>query len=388
VFARDAQTSANTQLVESMEPINNQFGMQQESQVSEQVDRPGGVGAWSELGPVSQSAREALLRAAGVRVPGKDFVVACLAIYLLVLVPLNWMVFRAIDRVEWAWIAAPIIALLGTIVVVRQAQLDIGFVRSQTEIALLELQGDYPRGHLSRYTAFYTSLSTTYDVAFDSRTTVATPFPADGMWKPVAGDRVQEIVFEKHKDTLLRGLAISSNTTQMVHSEQMFEMDGSLRLGRSSRGDEQIENKTGLDLREVGVVRRQLIGGKLRYDGCWLGDIRSGSSAVLGFTPIQLLADDRKSPLPDSQDKLLDIDPLLKIAFAMDSSKHDLRSGGEVYRLVGRVDQVLPGEEATPQSSQIHGTTVVLAHFKRSPPPAPQPDVNALGDVIQKKVTR
>ena len=33
-----------------------------------------------------------------------------LAIYLLVLVPLNWLVFWLIGKVEWAWIAAPLIA--------------------------------------------------------------------------------------------------------------------------------------------------------------------------------------------------------------------------------------------------------------------------------------
>ena len=61
--------------------------------------------------------------------------------------------------------------IAGTWAIVDRARLDIGFVRAQTEIGVLELQPDYDRGHLSRYTALYTSLSTTYDLAFDSLTT-------------------------------------------------------------------------------------------------------------------------------------------------------------------------------------------------------------------------
>ena len=119
-----------------------------------------------------------LREAAGVEVPDAGFVVLCLAAYLVALVPLNWLVFRTIGRVEWAWIAAPIIAIIGTWVIVQRARLDIGFVRSQTEIGILEQQPDHPRAHLSRYTALYTSLSTTYDFEFGEH---------DNAHRPVSG---------------------------------------------------------------------------------------------------------------------------------------------------------------------------------------------------------
>ena len=78
--------------------------------------------------------------------PKGEFVLKILAVYLLVLVPLNWALFWAIGRVEWAWIAAPLIAIGGAYAVVRLAQLDIGFARSRTEIAVLELHPQHPRG--------------------------------------------------------------------------------------------------------------------------------------------------------------------------------------------------------------------------------------------------
>ena len=150
------------------------------------------------------------------------------------------MVFHTLGRVEWAWIAAPAIAVLGTLAVVRLAQLDIGFVRSQSEIALLELQGALPRGLLSRYSAFYSSLSTTYDVTFDQANTVATPFPVGEEVQRKIGDRQFDVSFEQHADTVLRGLAVSSNSTRMLHSEQMVELEGPLKLGMSSRNYPQV----------------------------------------------------------------------------------------------------------------------------------------------------
>ena len=107
-------------------------------------------------------------------------------------------------------------ALAGTLAVVRQAQLDIGFVRSQTEIGMLELQGDLPRGHLSRYTAIYSSLSSIYDLEFDNESSVATPFPRDDKWSPAIGDSIETVAFEKYDQPRLRGVAVSSATTQMI----------------------------------------------------------------------------------------------------------------------------------------------------------------------------
>jgi len=73
-------------------------------------DNPGGVGAWNDYSATASAARQSLREAAGVEVPDAGFVVLCLTGYLAALVPLNWLIFRTIGRIEWAWIAAPIIA--------------------------------------------------------------------------------------------------------------------------------------------------------------------------------------------------------------------------------------------------------------------------------------
>ncbi len=384
LFARDAQVEANT--VHTTSTSSDQFGQFQEN-AQLKVDRPGGIGAWDDFSPVAKVSRELLLLAAGVQVPGAGFVLTCLGVYLLVLVPLNWLVFHVIERVEWAWFAVPLIALLGTWVVVKQAQLDIGFVRAQTEVALLELHGNYPQGILTRFTAFYSSLSTTYDVTFpDDSTALALPFPANDTDQTAWQHSVR---FERTAETHLKGLAVSSASTHLVHSEQVLKLDGSLRFGESSRGQRQIENRSQFNLRDVVLVRRIFDKkNRLRYDGAWLGDLRAGESALLALLPMDL-SNDR---LPFESERItaaklrgetsLNVDSLVQLAFRFPSGDDPVARKREEYRLVGVVDGALPGMEVEPAASQIQGATVVVAHLEYGELPPPQPDANSIGDVV------
>ena len=97
--------------------------------------------------PGGPSGPRALEQATGITVPPRSFIVWVVVGYLCVLVPVNWLIFRLIGRVEWAWIAAPLIAIGCTAVVIEQAQLNIGFASSQNEIAVIETQADYSRAH-------------------------------------------------------------------------------------------------------------------------------------------------------------------------------------------------------------------------------------------------
>ncbi|HMP07504.1 MAG TPA: hypothetical protein PJ982_14230, partial [Lacipirellulaceae bacterium] len=294
-FARDAEARANARSVAPTPiPAASWGGTPPGASVDPRwiADQPGGLGQWNEFGAVAEAARSALREAAGVRVPGAGFVVVALALYLVVLVPLNWMVFNALGRVEWAWAAAPVIALLAAVAVVRQAQLDIGFVRSQTEIALLELQADHPRGLLTRYTALYSSLATRYEVQFDDPAALAAPFPADrgGVDRGLLGLGVETVALDAAEKARLKGLPASSASTLLFHSEQMAPLSGSLRLSHPSTNAAvwQIENRTGLDLDDAVVVRRRASpgGGPAAYDACWLGALRTGTSTLLAWKPL------------------------------------------------------------------------------------------------------
>ncbi len=416
-FARDAATSANAREPATPAADPSQYygwqGGPPQVDTNLIVDRAGGLGEWNEFGPVSNAGREALVKAAGVRVPAASFVVICLAVYLAVLVPLNWMVFYALGRVEWAWISAPLIALVGTIAVVRQAQLDIGFVRSQTEIALMELQGDLPRGHLTRYTAIYSSLSDTYDLEFENSSAVASPFPRDDSWRPAIGDTLSTVAFEKYDQPRLRGVEVSSATTQMIHSEQMLPLDGAIRLYQDDKNPRllHLENKSGFNLTDVSIVFRagsdavdpgqiltadglpELAGevqrqGWNQLQGVWIGDLKSGTAMLL--PPLRPIAV-AKGELPFAADRArsnelvngerLDVDPLLRMAYWFPQLDDPIHGSRDEHRLIGRIDEVLPGSVVSPKASQTAGSTVVVAHLRLGAAPFPLPDVNSRLDI-------
>ena len=144
-----------------------------------------GVAAWNDFSWISRSARQTLRDAAGIAVPSREFVLWTLGVYLTVVVPFNWLLFRLLGRVEWAWAAVPVLALFGGAAVIWLTQLDIGFARAETDVTVLETQNGYPRGHVTRYTALYTALSTEYRVAFDKPPALALPFSPDGPRLPL-----------------------------------------------------------------------------------------------------------------------------------------------------------------------------------------------------------
>jgi hypothetical protein len=389
-LARDLGVDTNCRYVEVNGPAVGQPPIR-ELRPPESV---GGIGAWNDFSATAGAARDSLVEAAGVEVPDTSFVVICLTLYLVALVPLNWLVFNAIGRVEWAWIAAPVIAVLGTWAIVDRARLDIGFVRSQTEIGVLELQPNYDRGLLSRYTALYTSLSTTYDLRFDNLSTVAAPFSTSD--KPpgrVAAEDRSVYRYRRFDEVRLAGVFVPSNSTSMVHSEQILPLQGAIRLDRSvSQGRQQIENRSQMTLHSVALVERTSYAEENGQTGpqtpalrgLWIGELRPGESRPASFA-LPISAGDGKSLFAEeraAEERLqnlprLNLEPLFHLALDADSFEPGER------RLVARVDDVLDGETISPAASQVRGAVLVVAHLDYGPGPPPLADLNTRQDVTQ-----
>src|SRR5690606_9987531 len=130
-------------------------------------------------------------------------------------------------------------------------------------------------------TAMYSSLSTTYEIEFpDHQSAAVLPFPASDTdqsgWQ-------EAVVFHQSGSPRLTGLTVSSPATRLVHGEQLVQLEGPVRLGVSSLGLKQLENRSQLKLRDAAIIRRSIDSqGKPQYDGCWLGEIAPRSSAVVG----------------------------------------------------------------------------------------------------------
>src|SRR4029078_13400785 len=114
-----------------------------------------------------------------------------------------------------------LIAPVRSAAVIRSAQRDIGFARSRTEVALLEVHGGYDRAHLTRYTALYSSLSSSYTLAFDETSAVAAPLATGPQNASLLGiAHHMDVSLRRDKQISLAGVQVSSNSTGMVHIEQ------------------------------------------------------------------------------------------------------------------------------------------------------------------------
>lgn len=362
-----------------------------------------GLGAWNDFSPVSQAARLALKDTARIEIPRRDFVVWVVAGYLLVLVPLNWMVFRVLNRVEWAWIAAPLIAIGCTVLVIHLAQLDIGFVRSRSDVAVMEVQGTHPRCHLARYTALYSSLATPYRIASADRGLRVLPFPKVNAPDAFAWEfgQVSTPLAFRHQTaegTELVGFRAASSSTEFLHSEQMIAPSGrAAPVAMVRSGNEaSVVNRLPMPLHDAGVIRR-LPGGLL--ETAWLGTLEAGASARLHFQArpdlekpsagsekaasapagLQRAAWPRQRKGSGNPDAWSAKSAHLGQLIALAENPSDLMPGD--VRLVGWLDAPLPGLSIEPAASQQQHFTLVLAHLEYGLGPAPQPDKQLSEDV-------
>lgn len=338
-----------------------------------------GVAAWNDFNQPAARVRKALTEAARIEIPPRGFVVWVLGSYLAVLVPLNWLVFRLLGRVEWAWAAAPLIALLCMVAVVRLAQLDIGFVRAQAEIAVLEIQGSYRRAHLTRYNALYTSLATGYQFRFADRGAVMQPFPEVSQpaeFRMAFGARLRSLRHFGGQAVEVSGFAVGSNLVRMVHSEEMFDLGGPWQLSERPDGGWQLTNGTKWAIRGAALLRKETAG---RRWGAWLGDIQPGQTVLIAWQPLQppqkqLPWSFRREaePLTSSRpaEGTLCIRTLIDLAEDFDDMQP-----GEV-RLVGWTAERPPGMEIEPAARQVQCAVALVAHLGYGFGPAPEPDAN------------
>jgi hypothetical protein len=326
-----------------------------------------GVAGWNDFNQTAQLARHALKDAAGIVIPRADYVLGILAVYVIVLVPLNWLVFWLMRRVEWAWFAAPLITVLCAVAVVRLAELDIGFARSRTELALVELQGDYARAHVTRFTGLYASLATAYDLRFDDPASVVQPFAAFTRQeieekKIYLGD-LSTVNYRRDDDRVtLTGFNVTSNSTGMLHCEHMLDTGGGIRLSEGPGGTLTITNGTKLNLRGAALIGHAGV--------AWIDDeFNSGATKTVRLerraegSSDHWFQERESNPVTsrERRDDMLKARLLVRMAESIDTL-----ADGEL-RLVAWTDDELPGMVISPSASQARFANVVVAHLKYGP---------------------
>ena len=219
-----------------------------------------GLGAWNDFSPVAAAARLTLEDAAGIKVPERSFIVWVVR-GLLVRARAGQLARlpAALGRVEWAWIAAPLIAIACTVVVIQQAQLNIGFApvaerdRRDRDAARL-FAGT--RGTL--YGALHFA-GHAYEFRLDDPGGQILPFPAGllrrrSISQPY-GRLVGELVCRRGDDTQLSGFSVASNAKDYVHCEEMADFGGTVTLHHDSNGAMRVTNGTKFTLDDCRVVQ-------------------------------------------------------------------------------------------------------------------------------------
>jgi hypothetical protein len=366
-------------------PASNQFAgtpnfgyFEQEDRL-EQMKGDSGVGGWNDYSAVSTVARDVLREAAGISVPNRSFVLWMVGLYLLIIVPINWLVFRLAGRVELAWLAVPLLAIGWGVAVVWLAQLDIGFARAETEVGVLEAQNGYSRAHLTRYMALYTSLSTTYDVHFEDPSALAQPLARDRQ-RPIGQGRTT-VMLRSGADQQLSDFVVSSNSTEMVHSEQMVELGGAVVWRESAGAPPVVENNTRLKLLGAALIRRRSASPgeapaadddlETVTDAAWLGEIAPGAKAEVTWQPLE----DAKTAI-DAGREASDVtaakppDGVLSLRRLLQLAEDPRSLGPDDVRLVAWYDEGLPGVEADPRAPQARRKTLVLVNLRFGERPA------------------
>ncbi len=353
-----------------------------------------GLGGWSDFNPVANAARHALQNAARIEIPEATFVLWVVVGYLVVLVPLNYVLFRLLGRIEWAWAAAPVIAVVGTVVVIRLARLDIGFERSATEVAVVELHAGHRRAHVTRYTALYTALYTEYRVRVEDPGALVLPFPtvsSPDRFDPAQAPKLAGVTFRQDgSSAVLEGFPVLSNSTNLVHSEQMADLGGPVRMEGTLEGGLRVTNGTDYTFRGAGVVwckaplahesQHAADAPRPVYETVWLGDLRPGESVPLEFRfagavdPRALWSDERnRAPLTRDRRGAVPAGELNLRGLVNVAQQVGLAPGE--MRLVAWMDRPVPGQTVEPAAGHSQKAAVIVAHLWHDFGSDPRPDV-------------
>jgi hypothetical protein len=152
----------------------------------------------------------------------------------------------------------------------------------------------------------------------------------------------------------------------------------------------QIENQSPHRLSSVALVERtsreaEQGGATPALRGMWIGNLLAGESKPALFSlPVAVkkdaapFADERVAEERLQNGPRLGIESMFRLALDVNS----LEPGEK--RLVARIDEVLPGEQASPAASQVRVAVLVVAHLDYGPRPEPLPDRNTRFDVERK----
>jgi hypothetical protein len=321
------------------------------------LNRLSGVADWRDNARIPRLARDLLEQSSGISIPSSHFVLKVILAYLLAVVPLNWLVCRfVINRREFAWVVVPVVALGFAIAVERVAAHDMGYDTASDEIDLLEIQGDYARGHLTRLGSLYTNSGSRFSIAYPEDPT-ALALPLDN-GRSIRGEEISTAVWQSAPVPALIDFMVQPRSLSMFRAEQMLALQGAIRLEEEG-GTRRIVNQTEFDLRDAVLVES---GGTDQPVERRIGAIKSRDSVTIGGAAME------QPPDPVEFGSSPDPNPVLE-ALRMTWEPRPENQGE--LRLVAWVPAPIGRQVIEPAIDRRRGFTAVLVHLRIGSPPSP-----------------
>jgi hypothetical protein len=316
-----------------------------------------GVADWRDTAMLPRLSRDLLEEASGITIPSSLFVLRVILAYLIMVVPVNWLICRfLLRRREWAWIAVVLVALGFAVAVERVAARDMGYDTAADEIDLIEIQGNYRRAHLTRLFSLYTSGRSRFSISYpDNASALALPLDNG---RSIRGEDVSRSSFQTTPVPALLNFLVQPRSLAMFRAEEMVTLGGDLRVVDDG-GKRMIVNDSEIELKDAVLIDATKDGDRQER---WLGTIAPGASIEIGSQP--------GTPPPDRVTADPGPDPsafLMALRGAWESREEEQ---GEL-RLVAWMPTTIKGQVIEPPVDRQRGFTAVVVHLRSGPPPSP-----------------
>jgi hypothetical protein len=320
---------------------------------------------------------------------------------LIVLVPINWIVFRLLGRVELAWVAAPLIAIVGAFTIARAVQLDVGFSRSQSSISIVEVPSGYSRGYSASFASLYTSLTTNYSAFNADSSGIVIPMPTreEKMMTFTRDTPMTTYRYASDRGEGLESFPVRSNSTTLIRAEHPCEIGGQVQLKWLDNNSDaiQIDNQSSLKFSLAGIIAMDQAG-QMRKG--WVGDNEGGSVRSVpmelavdssppkersknsrrvralyldGWGFVEQQVDEKESKEQESKmdgDTTIDVKPLIASLL----TSHSWHPGEAM--MIGVCDQAFSPTVIAPVASQSQDKSLFIIHLFRDSIGTASPDIN------------
>jgi len=196
--------------------------------------------------PASMMLRSALQ----VKLPSAGFIAGFLGLYIILVVPVNWLLFRKYKRMEFAWATVPVWAVMFAVAAYYIGAIYQRGTAAFSSLSFVEALPGSAEGRVTSYLSIYSPVRYWYDVTFPGQEIYPQVLRGDDSAMRMRSGMGGEMLFARYdpEGTVISDLLIhhwSQRTVKATHRMDLQEgiaVDAALRPGENLQGS--ITNRT------------------------------------------------------------------------------------------------------------------------------------------------